>query len=197
MTDGAAWVALLPLKPRGLRKTRLSATLDPQARDRLASAMALHVARTLAATPGVGQVLCLSPDPPGGELGETVQWRRDEEGDLNRALHGARAAVDGPVLVLHADLPLLGVDDVSALIDAAGPGCALAPDRHERGTNAVALADGRPFAFAFGPDSFARHCRAAPDCAVVRREGLGFDLDTPDDLAWLDRQGQKWKGIGR
>lgn len=194
MTDAAAWVALLPLKPPGLRKTRLSATLDRQARDRLALAMALHVARTLAATPGVGQLLCLSPEPPGGALADIVQWRRDEGDDLNRALQGARAAVDGPVLVLHADLPLLGVADVSALIDAAGTGCALAPDRHERGTNAVALADGRPFAFAFGPDSFARHARAAPDCVVVRREGLGFDLDTPDDLAWLD---QKRKGTGR
>ncbi|MGH2457081.1 MAG: 2-phospho-L-lactate guanylyltransferase, partial [Candidatus Limnocylindria bacterium] len=97
----------------------------------------------------------------------------------------------GALAVLHGDLPNLAVDDVRALVDAIpAAGVAIAPDRAESGTNGLALRPPDAIGFRFGPGSFAAHRaearRAGLSLAVVRRPGLAFDLDTPDDLArWL------------
>lgn len=87
------------------------------------------------------------------------------------------------MLVIHGDLPFVSVEDIAVILAEAGGGCAIAPDRQGSGTNAIALSDPTGFGFAFGPDSFARHLTAAKGQArVVARPGLGFDIDTPDDL---------------
>ncbi len=94
-----------------------------------------------------------------------------------------------PIAVFHADLPRLGAEDVAALL-AAGErgGCAIAPDRHGTGTNALAIGDGRAFSFAFGADSFARHrAQAGERFEIVTRPGLALDVDTPDDLRIASR----------
>ena len=70
------------------------------------------------------------------------------------------------------------------LADAGLGGCAIAPDRHGIGTNAIALAPGHIFRFAFGAASLGAH-RAQGSHVLVDREGLMFDLDTPGDLAAL------------
>jgi 2-phospho-L-lactate guanylyltransferase len=87
-------------------------------------------------------------------------------------------------LALFADLPLLGGPDIDALLDAAErAGCAIAPDRHVTGTNALALADRRPFNFHFGDDSFRQHrAEAGAGWRLVPRPGLSIDIDTPEDL---------------
>jgi 2-phospho-L-lactate guanylyltransferase len=85
-------------------------------------------------------------------------------------------------LVIHADLPLLSVDDIAALLTGDGASSAIAPDRHGSGTNALALVEPRGFDFAFGPNSFTRHCVAARGARIVTRLGLGLDIDTAADL---------------
>ena len=175
-----SWRALVPLKGAGGRKTRLATRLDAAARDRLALAMFDHVATTLVAA-GVA-VTALSPVRPDGWAGD---WLRDEAGDLNAALDGAGALLGQRRLaIVHADLPFLTGDDVQALLAAADEaGLAFAPDRHGTGTNAIAIADGLPLPFRFGPDSLAASIAAAGRaCRIVCRDGLACDLDTPDDL---------------
>jgi 2-phospho-L-lactate guanylyltransferase len=111
-----------------------------------------------------------------------LEWRRDLGRGLNAELAALRDAITGPLLVVHGDLPLLGVEDVSALLAAAQvAGVALAPDRHGLGTNAVALREGADFGFAFGEGSLARH-KLAPGAVTVSRTGLACDVDTPADL---------------
>src|SRR3546814_2288363 len=61
------------------------------------------------------------------------------------------------MIFIHGDLPLLVPEEIEALIQAAGGGCALAPDRHGSGTNAIALMAAAPFEFAFGENSLALH----------------------------------------
>jgi 2-phospho-L-lactate guanylyltransferase len=62
-------------------------------------------------------------------------------------------------------------------------GLALAPDRLVSGTNAIAIADGRAFDFAFGADSFRLHReRAGSGWRLVAAPGLAIDIDTPEDL---------------
>jgi 2-phospho-L-lactate guanylyltransferase len=63
--------------------------------------------------------------------------------------------------------------------------CVIAPDRHDKGTNALAMTPPDPDFFRFGPDSFHAHTEAAATRGmrlhVLRRPGLAHDLDTPDD----------------
>ena len=64
----------------------------------------------------------------------------------------------------------------------------IAPDAHERGTNALLLRIATA-SFAFGDDSFSQHSAQAhtrgDTVAVCRHPSLTFDLDTPGDFyAW-------------
>ena len=176
------WSALVPLKPAAERKSRLAEVLSGDERAMLSQRLFDHVATVLAAVPDVAIVTLLADRRPSGWSGGwSGGWIADTGRGLNAELQAA--AVARPLLVIHADLPLLSVADVEALLAAAeGSGCAIAPDRHGSGTNALALADARGFAFGFGAGSFARHRAQAADAAVVERLGLGLDLDTPDDL---------------
>lgn len=176
-----SWTALLPYKPQGERKTRLAARLSPEERARWAAALFAHVVAVLERSAGIGAIAILSRERPAGWRG---RWIEDRGRGLNPELEAARVALGGgPLLVLHADLPLLAPEDVAALTAAAEEaGCALAPDRHGAGTNALALGDGRAFAFRFGPDSFRLHRAQGGGIAVVERPGLGLDVDTPADL---------------
>jgi 2-phospho-L-lactate guanylyltransferase len=182
------WTALVATKQGHAAKSRLSDLLDLPARTALAGAMAAHVVACLHAVEAVAQVRVIAPAapvPPG-----TI-WMPDTGGGLNAELRSACARLaDRPIFVIHADLPFLGPDDVTAFLAAADrAGAAIAPDRHDRGTNALALSRGHTPAFAFGSDSFARHFGQWPDAAIVRRRGLAFDLDTPDDFREADRSG--------
>lgn len=173
------WTAVVALKEAAHRKTRLAPSLSLRRRIRLSEAMARQVIAALNSSPPISRVLLLSPRP---YAQFEADWVRDEGRGLNAELACVRAECHGPILVVHADLPLLSPDDIAALLWAAeAAGIAIAPDLHGEGTNAVALADARPFCFAFGPGSCRAHCVDA-GCAIVRRPGLSFDIDTPSDL---------------
>lgn len=176
-----AWTAIVPWKQGSDTKSRLSATLDVPERQALAAAMAQAVINCLSYVPSIAAVHLLAPT---AVPRWPCQWLRDEGRGLNEELTSSRDDLgNGPIIVVHADLPCLTVDDVVCLLAAAAAsGAAFAPDRHGRGTNAVALADGGPFQFAFGPDSLADHRQQRTDAAIIVRAGLGFDVDTLNDL---------------
>jgi len=174
------WSAIIPLKPPGQRKTRLATRFSAARRDVLAQKMFLHVAAVLRAVPDMAEVLLLSVAPlPRFE----ENWVLDQGRGLNAELFAAAHACRSPhVLVIHADLPLLTVADILALTQGEA-NAAIAPDRHQRGTNAVALRDAPNFHFAFGENSFERHLALATSpMRVVTRAGLALDVDTPADF---------------
>lgn len=177
----AGWTAILPFNFGRPRKTRLADILSEEARDTLARHMARHVAAVLAAAPSVETLHVLAPLDPG--LPGT-RWIADAGRGLNAELAAARATMpEAPVLFIHADLPLLQIDDVEALLVAAMEnGAAIAPDAAAMGTNALALADAPPLLPCFGPDSFARHRLALPGVMPVDRPGLRHDVDDADSL---------------
>ena len=182
------WQAIIPLKSRGERKTRLAARLTEAERHALTETMFAHVASIVRATPGIAAITVLSDVSPPGWDGA---FATDKGRGLNSELVELAQHLGGPLLIIHADLPLLCEADVAAMLDAAERGHAIAPDRHAGGTNALALRDPTSFTFAFGPESFARHCAAAGgDAQIVTRRGLAFDIDTPADLdamrAWRE-----------
>ena len=190
-----SWLAVVPLKRADERKTRLAGILSPAERTDLSERLARRVIDCLSAHPDVPQVFALSPDPVAG-----AQWVQDRGRGLNAELAAFRETwIAANVLVIHADLPLLGPDDISALIAAAKGGrIALAPDRHGQGTNAAALPAGSRLAFRFGPGSFAAHIGQAAGHAVpVHRPGLALDIDDPADLALAQARkagaGDEWR----
>lgn len=185
------WLAIIPLKGLGQRKTRLASRLDEDQRRRLSDSLFNHVADVLAACPAISEVALLSHARPDAWTGRYFQ---DDGRGLNAELE--RAATDlasRPLLVIHADLPLVRPDDVTALLAATATGVAIASDRRGRGTNALALRNPSGFRFGFGIDSLAHHQEAANGLAhVVRRPGLSLDIDTPEDLDAAIELGFPW-----
>ena len=182
-----SWTAIVPLKAPGDRKRRLAALVDDQ-RLQITERLADHVLGVAATHPEVTEVVLVSPAPRGA-----FAWRRDEGRGLNGELAAARAALAGrDCLILFADLPLLGGDDLSALFAAADRhGAAIAPDRHGSGTNAIALKAAVAFTFHFGAGSRALHAAAIAGEAIVDRPGLALDIDTEEDIALARDEGEE------
>jgi FO synthase len=180
--------ALVPVKPRAVCKTRLASVLSTSRRIALVRSLLDHVIATLRATAAVDHIALVSAERDC--VADDVRLLPDHASDLNSSLESAvaRAVAAGAttLLILPADLPLLTVNDVERLLGAVRhAGIALAPDRHERGTNAVCMTLPARLELEFGENSFERHRRNAAargtEAACVRSESLGFDVDTVAD----------------
>jgi 2-phospho-L-lactate guanylyltransferase len=176
------WRAIVPLKAQEKRKSRLAGRLTSSQRSQLVLKMFGHVLSILQGHPAIESVSVLADERPTGWSGE---WIVDEGRGLNTELESARAEMRfQALLIVHADLPLLARADIDALIDGAIE-CeiAIGSDRHSGGTNALALSTGSDIRFRFGADSFRLHREQAPASAVISRQGLALDIDSPDDLS--------------
>jgi 2-phospho-L-lactate guanylyltransferase len=203
-TDRDQSFALVPIKPRCLCKSRLAGVLDEQRRLALVRSMLAGVLEALGRCHCIGPIALVSAErdtvPP------QIPLLHDEGAGLNAALHSARRTVLSlgarEIVVLPADLPHVSAADIEALVyEGRESGFALAPDEANAGTNALycsaaALAGTAAApAFRFGADS--RQChqaearRAGLTARLVRRPGLAFDVDTPQDLARLLGPGER------
>jgi 2-phospho-L-lactate guanylyltransferase len=188
-------VALVPAKSLSSAKSRLAPALDPAQRADMSLDLLRSVLVALQATASVSQVAVLSPDERAlalaRERGATPLEER--QGSLNRALYLGRAWAIGAqadgLLVVLSDLPLARAEDLAALIQADAQ-VAIAPSK-DGGTNALLLRPPDAIPFRFGRASARRHRleaeRRGLPIAVVHRDTLAFDVDTPDDLAALER----------
>lgn len=178
-----SWTAIVPIKEPGRRKTRLVPMKD-DVRLGLTERMLAHVLAVLNDHPRVAHVFLLAKTSREG-----LNWIPDRGRGLNAELQAALAAMpQDDLLIIHADLPLLDGEDISAMLDTAERNsAAIAPDRHGRGTNALALKAGLAFSFQFGPDSRHRHESSLPRDVVVERSGLASDIDTPEDIMVINR----------
>ncbi len=203
--------AIVPVKPFTLAKSRLSSSLTPQQRSELSRTLLLHTLDVLARVPLIRRTLVVSRDSAALALARRANANTVTEtntSNLNQALRRATEAALAlgvqAVVILPADLPRLTPADVNLLLDALASAPAerthrgerthhnervavIAPDRHERGTNALLVRPPDLLRFAFGPDSFREHVRRAQaaDARVrlVRTPNLALDLDTPEDWA--------------
>jgi 2-phospho-L-lactate/phosphoenolpyruvate guanylyltransferase len=185
---------VVPIRSFENAKSRLGAVLDAEERRDLVDRLLRRTVRAALATPGVVEVVVVSPDPEVLDAACDAGARPLLQGSrgLNPALAEAREAITGErLLVIPGDLPALGVADLAALLAAGGetgsPSVVLAPDRHGRGTNALLLDPPDAIDPAFGGDSRVGHAwlASAADIAyaeVTGRPGLDLDLDTADDL---------------
>ena len=142
------------------------------------------------------QALALATD-----TGALALPERGDQG-LNAAVTqaAALAAQEGidRILVVASDLPLLTLEDLQLLFEAAEESSVvLAPDRHSSGTNALYMTPPGLIQPAFGPDSYARHVLRAREAhiepLIIKTNGLGFDLDVPSDYEDLIRMApEEW-----
>jgi 2-phospho-L-lactate guanylyltransferase len=187
--------AIVPVKPLRRGKSRLAGVLNEDERTALNHYLLANTLDVLGAVAEIEYTLVVSRDPRALALARDHGARTvQEQGfpQLNVALTRATIvavshAVWG-VLVLPADLPLLTVDDVQALVQLSyqPPVMVISPDRRGHGTNALLVSPAGKIGYTFGAGSFERHCglahRMGARLEVCDRPNLALDLDLPEDL---------------
>ena len=187
--------AIIPVKPLRRGKSRLAGTLSEDERTELNRSLLQNTLKTLSDLKEVEEVLVISRDPQALTIARNYGARTVRENgqpELNTALKRATVVAQvyatGGVLVLPADLPLVTREDILTLIGRASepPVVVIAPDRHEKGTNALLISPTGLIEYDFGDDSFQRHCQRATEAGarleIVNLPTLGLDLDLPEDL---------------
>ena len=173
-------VVVIPVKSFDRGYGRLAGALDETGRANLGSAVAARVASVVADAGGIPLVVTGEP--------AVALWATNngfpsipEHGDgLNAAIESGVAWASGSNsrwIALHADLPLIDVHDIRALMDVERD--LIAPSA-DGGTSALSASD--PLLFQYGPASFHRHLVQLNNPVVITRTGLLHDIDAPADL---------------
>jgi 2-phospho-L-lactate guanylyltransferase len=189
--------AIVPMKPIALAKRRLSGILPGRERETLVRAMLRDVLTALRASAQVDRRFVVTADPEvaalamlygAGHIGE------DTPAGLNAAVAMAAQYLEnigaGAMLILPGDVPSVSTAEIDELATLSHPqGMAIVPAHDRDGTNALLLSPPGAIAPSFGPGSFKRHLETgrkaglAPETCLL--DGLGRDIDTPEDLEIL------------
>lgn len=189
----------IPVKPFGVAKQRLHPRLDGVGRSRLGREVAIRTARV--ASEAGAAVAFVTADGGVRRWATSYGFPTIDESQSDRSgLDGAAAAVrdsalaeERPWLVVPADLPLVAVDDVVALLEPLLRGQAVIAPSYDGGTSA--FGGHELFEFSYGPGSYHRHLNQAPHASVIVRPGLAHDLDTVADLdAIVNHRNGRWIG---
>jgi 2-phospho-L-lactate guanylyltransferase len=181
---------VIPIRSFRFGNSRLASALLDEDRIRLARRMA----ETVVAAAGGRPISIVSSDF------DVAEWcvqhrlgRLDDPGSLDGAANAgrdwARSLGLTRVVVVHGDLPFATSLDAVAC-DGADRVAVFVADHRGDGTPVCAVPVDAPFAYSYGPESFARHVAAAHaaglDVRVVSDPALAFDVDVPEDLARLE-----------
>jgi 2-phospho-L-lactate guanylyltransferase len=190
-------MAVVPMKPFGEAKGRLSEELTPEARGELARGLFERTLRVLKRSRGVGRIAVVSRDESVLKIARSNRaWAMYEtRPGLNEALAQATRTVKANgaqvVLIIPADLPSLDESDIEKIIELGGPPpcVVIAPARRDQGTNALLVNPPGLIQYAFGEMSFVEHQRLAERAGarveIYRSENVAFDLDLPEDARAL------------
>jgi 2-phospho-L-lactate guanylyltransferase len=191
--------AIIPARPLEEGKSRLAEALTQAERQRLNQRFFRQTLDVAAAVVGREHTLVISRSQALLAIAASLSFEtllEDEPHELNAALTQAAEAVQQRgatgALSVSCDLPFLIADDLKALIEVAqqGDGLAIASDRAGTGTNALMISPIGAIPYRYGLGSFGAHQEAARTAGltlnVVRRAGLSFDIDTPDDFEQME-----------
>lgn len=184
--------AVVPVKRLRLAKRRLAPVLSRHERVELARTMLHDVLTTLCGTPELSGTIVVTADPEISRLATLFDARvigDTAEAGVNAAVRLGLQALDpaSAAVVVPADVPFATAADMRAVIgELARCPVVLAPALSDLGTNALAMRRPDLIAPGFGEGSFLLHQQRAREaglaCVVVRTEGLGRDIDCPNDL---------------
>ena len=193
--------AVLPLKDLLKAKSRLSGVLAPHERRALAQAMVEDVLTALTGAAEISGITLVSDDPVAELLAHKYPLTLLPESGLGaRGLNGVltesvkRLAGEGifELMIIHADLPLVQSQDVTALYRAwraPATDVVIAPDIAATGTNVMVFDSRRRPRFHYGAGSCQLHRQSALRLdlryRLLQLPGLGLDVDNPGDLLHL------------
>ena len=190
------YTALIPVKALNAAKSRLASYLSQQQRETLVLDMLHHVVQVLLASRLFERVLVVSPDTR--VLEQARRWDaqalKEEQHGHNSALHAAavreQAAGAAAILTISADLPLLCISDIQAMVEQSRRhAVVLAPSQDGTGTNAILMRPPLALPYLFGLNSRQHYQQAASQkklsSAIYRSIGVALDIDTIDDLHQL------------
>lgn len=199
MTDELRIAAVVPVAAIETAKTRLGGSLDAEERHELVERLLGQTLTALLAVERLDDVVVVSPDATVLELAAAAGARtlRQRTRGLNDGLREARGDVIAGgadvIVIVPIDLPFITAAAIDTVLDAIpaddAPAVVLVTDRHGTGTNLLALRPPAAIDVAFGTDSRVAHREAAERAEVAYREVAGplaVDLDTPEDLVFID-----------
>lgn len=199
--------AIVPVNVPNGSKRRLSRRLDAGQRASLTITMLINVLWALKVSRSVSSITVVCADRKMQALvegcGASFLWEGTRRG-LNPALSFAMREVhsDSPILIIHADLPLLTPNDIDNLVRRTGNRpLALVPSKDGTGTNAILMRSPNMIRLAFGKSSFHKHQTIAKKkelaYQIIRIHGVAFDVDNEQDLDELVKYcaGRQTRGI--
>lgn len=187
------YTALVPLKSLAIAKSRLAPYLSHHQREILVLDMLHHVLYSLRRSELFERVSVVSADER--VLAQAEAWEAqalpEERDGHNPALEAAALreleAGSTALLTISADLPLLTVRDIRAMVEQSTQyEVVLAASREGTGTNAMLVRPPLTLPYLFGPNSLQLHRQAAMQrhlsYTIYSSCGLALDIDTIDDL---------------
>ena len=184
--------AIVPIKRLSLAKQRLAALLGEK-REEFAYLLACRTLDIVRETGLFDGIIAVSPDP---RIAAAARARGalvldDRDASLNEAcalgLAAAAERIASIAVLMPADLGLLSAPALTdvlrrySALRECGAAVGLVRCKDGTGTNMVLLDPAQAFEPCFGPDSFARHARAATAHELVAPE-VAFDIDAAEDL---------------
>lgn len=197
--------AIVPVKPLRWGKSRLAGVLTQEERVDLNRQLLIHTLDTLREIPEIEHILVVSRDQSALALARAHGARTVQENgapELNIALTRATMVVKSyatrGVLIVPSDLPLITQEDVHAMLSRVKepPVVVVAPDRRQRGTNALLVCPVGLIEYEFGPNSFELHCQNAHQVGarleICELPSLALDMDAPEDLELVGDELEGW-----
>jgi FO synthase len=192
--------AIIALKDLAEAKTRLSGLLGASERSALAHAMAEDVLLQLTSHPDIHRTILISDSSAASALAQTFGAEHWTESSLDAfglnnlfrvACSRLQAEGESRLLILHADVPLVSREDLSAALQkhSACGGVVIGTDRKNEGTNLLVLEANNAPVLHFGKGSRGKHEQAAVETgqtvSVLDLAGVALDIDEPADLEVL------------
>ncbi len=192
MVEPSTTIPIIPMKPLNEGKSRLGRQFSEAQRADLSAGMLRRVIMAVRGA-SIGLFWVVGGDDRVTHLVRDLDglWIEEMGRGLNDTVSQAfdRAFRDGySALYLPGDLPFIKPSDVINLMRSSEgrDNITLAPARRDGGTNGIMVPKGVPFRPELGQRSFAKHLAQAAamniSVAICYSPGLGFDLDTVDDL---------------
>ena len=199
MGDAPDVGVIIAVKLLPAAKSRLAASFDAPARERLVLAMLTDTIAAARHAGSIRTVTVVTPDPTAASVAHALDAVVLDDptpvghpDPLNNAIRAAAGLVASQVpnlLVLQGDLPALRTGELNRAVAAArSHSRSFVADRQGTGTAAL-FAFGEPVIPRFGSDSARRHRSDGAVELTGDWPGLRCDIDTPADLVAARRLG--------
>ena len=181
-------IVAIPVKQFTRAKSRLRESMTALRIEELSRSLVCGVIEACSPRPCV--VLFDSDDVRQFALDRGALTLRVSDHGLNEAIRDAyRALASSYDLVIFAHGDLVAPTDLGSFEFADG--ATIVTDRHETGTNVLALPTNLPFQFHYGPGSALRHRLEVEKLGLplrwISNSPWGLDIDGPEDLELLQR----------